>query len=278
MLKDKIPFLNNYTAPFKTLGFYGCGNMGEAILKGLVNGRSNRPVNINIVGRSLSRLGYLEKNYTVNTSNSPTILNDCEVIILGFKPQNLEDISEIKCRGKIIISMLAGVKLEKIKETFVGGRYVRVMPNLGHFEGKGMTGIYYGSKFTKKDKEAVSGIFEESGTTLEVKKEETIDPLGAISGCGPAYYFYFTEMLTQAAVKLGFSPDDAEVLARETLIGAAAVMENNPDDSAAEWREKVTSKKGVTEQALLSFKKDKLGKIIETAVKKAEAKSIEFGK
>lgn len=261
------------------MGFYGCGNMGEAVLHGVMAPKFGRPAKVVVVGRNMGRLGKLEKQYTISTSNTPSALQDCDVILLGFKPQNLSEIPEFKSRGKIIVSMLAGTPIKKIQKVFPGGRYVRTMPNLGQFVEAGMTGMYFGaSKFSKDDKKAVQEIFSAGGEVLEVSNEDDLNPLGAISGSGPAYYFYFTEQLIKAAQALGFNEEDSELLARQTLLGAAKILDENPDDTAAEWREKVTSKKGVTEQAILSMEKDKLGAIIQRATKAAEKKSKELGK
>ena len=279
------------------LAFIGCGNMGEAFLKNCLEYKLFKNSEIFVLEKSTNRKNYLENIYKIKVFDKFEDLQEiCDIFFLAIKPQGLADFKSFEMSNKIIISILAGTKISRISEKFKNAKIVRTMPNLGQFVNQGMTGINFSetenteflennNKLSSKaenllnsdEKNIVKNIFKAGGKIVEVQQEADLDKITAISGSGPAYYFLFTEFLKKAAENIGLDQKNAEILAKQTLIGAAEILKNNPQDSAKIWRERVTSKGGTTEQAILKFQENNLEEIIQKSVNACEKKAIELG-
>jgi len=261
------------------LGFLGCGNMGTAILDGVV---SNEIVSetIWVANKEKKKNEVLAEKYGVQTTEKATDLQECDVVILGIKPQGLEELKFVPKEGAIIISFLAGTSVSRLREKFPSARIVRTMPNLGQFAGKGMTGIFLdpNSGFEEPEIELVTSMFAAGGQVLQLDIEEKIDWIGAISGSGPAYFFLFAKYLSESAVELGFTEEEASLIVRQTLLGTGEVANQFQENSLAEWQKKVMSPGGTTEQAIFTFEKGKLDVLVQKAVKAAMKRTKEMGK
>jgi len=266
----------------KKIGIIGCGNMGEAIFARL--GEKVEKSTALMVGElDAARRSAMQERYKiiVQTDNN-YIVKYCDVIILAVKPQDLELVlkQEVCCGvspKKLIISIAAGATTKFI-ETIIGADVpvVRAMPNMPALVGKAMTALSAGSSAGRTDMELAGEIFRAIGDVVEVN-EEMIDAVTAISGSGPAYFFYFVEALAEAAVKLGLDRKTSEELAVKTAIGSASLLDAM-GESPAELRKKVASKGGTTEAALNVFEERKLKKIIEDAAAAACERSKELSK
>ena len=152
------------------------------------------------------------------------------------------------------------------------------MPNLGQFVDQGMTGVFWDSSlFSEVEREIIRCIFSSGGEMVEVNQEEKLDAITAISGSGPAYFFYLTDILTEKAQELGFSPAQAKKLAEMTCIGASAILENG-ENSAHEWINGVASKKGTTQAAIDFLSAHSFKQIFKEGVQQAYNKSKELAK
>lgn len=249
------------------LGFFGCGNMGEAFLKSILSQKVFESQDIIVCNREAEKNNRLAKQYNVKTTLAPSGLQDCDILMVAFKPQNLAEISFVPRKGMVVVSMLAGKTIEKVQEKFMNTKIVRIMPNLGQFVDFGVTGVVFDptTNFEDVEREIVFLILESGGKVLELETETRLDQLSTISGSGPAYFFLFAEKLVEAAQKYGFSEEEADLLVRQTFLGSAEIAKQNPDNTFALWREKVTSPKGTTEQAIRVFEEADLGKIVEEA-------------
>lgn len=211
------------------------------------------------------------------TKNNRAAVQDASVIILSVKPQiSGRVLEEIKgtIGNTLIISVMAGISLAAIQYA-LGQKcsVIRVMPNLAAVNGESMSVWVKSKEVTKTQEEYALRILESIGRELELKSEAQIDKATAISGSGPAYFFYLTELLEKNAIELGFTPAQARVLAEQTLIGSTGLIRSS-GLSASRLRASVTSKGGTTEAALLQFEKenlpDRIRKGIAAAYKKAE--------
>lgn len=244
--------------------------MGEAFLKSVLGQKLFSSSGILICEKKEERCAQLRDKYGVQTTQDPLDLQNCAYLILAFKPQNLADI-QFPTSSMIVITMLAGKTIASVKKKFLSTKVVRIMPNLGQFVGQGMTGVVFDStaSFTSQEEEIVKNILTSGGKILTLESEEKLDQLSTISGSGPAYFFLFAEQLVQTAKQYGFSEEEADLLVRQTFLGSAEIMRQNPEDSFALWRERVTSPKGTTEQALRVFQEADLQKIITEAAQSA---------
>ena len=180
-------------------------------------------------------------------------VREADLVLLGVKPWQAVDMAREVATdlrpGAVVVSVAAGVTTASLEAVLPDSvAVVRAMPNTPARVMRGVTGIAGGSRATTDQINAVAQLFEHVGAVLVVH-ESQIDDVTAISGSGPAYLFYFTEMFEQAARRRGFNAADAQLLARETVIGAAELLAQS-DQTATELRRRVTSPQGTTERAV----------------------------
>ena len=264
------------------LGIIGCGNIGEAIIKGIVSKKILNRKNIYASDKIKAKEANLRKRYGVKILSLNSILvRKSQIIILAVKPQDAQKVlGEIRYfidRSKLVISIMAGIKTEKIRNII--GRSVpvaRVMPNMAAFVGESFSAISY-NKFVKNvHKDIVRELFNGIGQITEID-EKMQDAFTALSGSGPAYFFYMVECFVKAALKEGFSRKEALRLVVQTIKGSAKVL--TLSGVTPEFlRKNVTSKGGTTEAAIKVFKKRVLKRIIIDAVKAAVKRSKELSR
>jgi pyrroline-5-carboxylate reductase len=264
----------------KTIGIIGGGNMGTAILKGLIENKLCPADYISVCELDNKRAVDLKRAYKVSTGDLNTVISNAEIIILAVKPQDMESVlSQIRqTEGKLFISVAAGLTT-KFFEKQLGGkvRVIRAMPNLPALIGKGITG-YCAGQFVKEGDEGNAGlILEALGGAIRFKESE-MDAVTAVSGSGPAYVFFFVEQWIDAAVKLGLNQREARYLVHQTVRGSAEFLKDSINDVSG-LRAMVTSKGGTTEAAMKVFLKgDKLGKLMKDALTAAKKRAGELAK
>jgi len=249
------------------IGIIGVGNMGRAIAS-----RLNKRMLISDV--DARKLRNAKKKNTLIAKNNIDLVKRADIIILAVKPQNIARVmKEIApfSKGKLIISIAAGIKTKFIERRIGKARVIRVMPNMPAIVGRGISALAKGRSASKKDLAAARMIFLTLGEVVEVR-ESLMDAVTAVSGIGPAYYFLFTEALEKAAAGLGLNKRLASQLAKATFIGTAEVAKNT-DITMRDFIDKVASKGGATEAALKTFKKTGFERIIKEALKAARNRS-----
>jgi pyrroline-5-carboxylate reductase len=202
-----------------------------------------------------------------------------ETVILSITDSDLYKIKE----KKLIISVAAGIRIEKYESLFYKKLneneirnlpVIRVMPNTPGLVLEGMSGFCKNSHTTKDDTLKAIGILESMGDVMEVE-ESMMDAVTAVSGSGPAYFFYFIEALSEAGVKAGLSSEDALHLSIATIKGAAKLLDLS-EDSPATLRKNVTSPGGTTEAALAVMAAGNVKETIIKAVLRAAERSKEL--
>ena len=193
------------------IGFVGAGNMGQAILKGLINSGISQN-NLVAITKTADSSKKIATDFKVHASNKIEDIKDCDVVFIGVKPQNINEVlPEIKKSLKdnaLLISLAVGIKTENLEKSFENKvKVIRAMPNTPALVGKGVTGLAKGKNATDVDLEIAQKLFSSVGKVVVVD-ENLIDVVAAASGSGPAYYFYVTEAITQAAIELGLSKEN----------------------------------------------------------------------
>jgi pyrroline-5-carboxylate reductase len=263
------------------IGIVGTGNMGEAILKGLLDNVLTAQ-DIICVDKSQESLDRISKAYQVVCSAEISAIKDCDVVLLAVKPQNMDEV--LPLLGKIIsdktliISIAVGITSSFIVKNLGIDKasVVRAMPNTPALVGKGVTGLAKG-EFATDDQLTIAKNLMEAVGQVVVVNENQIDIVAAASGSGPAYYFYVTELLIEAAVSHGLSRDVAQVLVENTFVGSSALFENS-DDDVVELRKKVTSPKGTTQSAIEFLESKDLKSIWQNALGAAIKRAEEISK
>jgi len=259
-----------------SIGFIGGGNMGEAIIGGLR--KSDQQLQIRVCNRSNSeRMLRLVDQYAVTASKFEDTVENSRVLIIAVKPKDvlgvLKQLKDYELKDKLIISVAAGVPLKVFYGHLRGVAIVRAMPNTSSAVLHSMTGLVSGENVTEEQIEIGEQIFAAIGKTMWIP-EEKMNALISVSGSAPAYFYLFAECLIKAGVHLGLSEEEAEILVRETLIGAGKMLAES-DKSPGMLREAVTSPNGTTFAALKVFTDDKLPQTVlkaaQACVQRAEA-------
>jgi pyrroline-5-carboxylate reductase len=263
------------------IGIVGTGNMGEAILKGLLDNVLTAQ-DIICVDKSQESLDRIAKAYQVVCSAEISAIKDCDVVLLAVKPQNMDEVlpllGKVITEKTLIISIAVGITSSFIVKNLGIDKasVVRAMPNTPALVGKGVTGLAKGEFATDAQLTIAKNLMEAVGQVVVVN-ENQIDIVAAASGSGPAYYFYVTELLIEAAVSHGLSRDVAQVLVENTFVGSSALFESS-DDDVVELRRKVTSPKGTTQSAIEFLESKDLKSIWQNALGAAIKRAEEISK
>jgi len=266
----------------KKIGIIGFGNMGEAILKSLLDKGVAQKPNTYVSDSDQGRALYARSKYAANHSKTnKELLASVDIVILAIKPQDLKalssEISKDLRPNTLVISILAGVSTKKLESLFKGKPHIiRVMPNMPAKVGFGVSAISAGKHAGDQDKKNAAVIFRAVGDVIELD-EELMNAVTAISGSGPAYFFYLVELLIRAGVSYGLSFDLAKTLAMKTFQGSARLMESLNEEPEF-LRKKITSKGGTTEAAFKVFEKRKFEDVFMAAISAAAKRSKELSR
>ena len=213
----------------KQVGVLGTGNMGEALIHGLLYGHLCRPDQIFCSDVRPERQKAIREKYGVKTtSHNVEVVKQSEIVILSVKPQIMkqvvDEIAKYLDLSKLIISIAAGVPLGAIESCARKDlKLIRVMPNICVSVREGVSAIAGGKHALKEDLMMAKTIFDSVGKSIFIE-EYLLDAVTGLSGSGPAYIFLIIDALADAGVKVGLSRDDALILAPQTVLGAAKML------------------------------------------------------
>ena len=262
----------------KKIACIGTGAMGGAIMRAVCN--KFDPNNITVSNRTLEK----GKSFANDTGcrfadNNKDCIKDAKYIFIAVKPAFLSDLfTEIKNdipSDAVIISMAAGVKIEKL-ESFAKARYVRIMPNVPAQIAKGMTALSCKDNITSEELSDITEIVETAGKVEQVP-EKLMDCVTGVSGSGPAFVFMFIEAMADAAVRCGMPRKQAYTYAAQTVMGSAAlVLETGKHPG--ELKDSVTSPAGTTIEGVAALESNGMRNAVIEAVTASYNKSVSLGK
>lgn len=263
----------------QTICFVGAGNMATSLIGGLIANQHDA-ANITACDINDEPLTQLQKRFQIKIStDATTSAAKADIVMLAVKPQIMREVCEVLSGlqhnpDQLFISIAAGVPADAIDNWLGGNRaIVRCMPNTPALLQLGATGLAANPRVSETQKQSAEMIMQAVGISIWVDNESDLDAVTAISGSGPAYFFYFIELLEAAGVELGLPRQTAATLARQTALGAATMAK---DEDVIKLRQQVTSKKGTTEQAILSFQQDQLDKLVARATAAAHRRALEL--
>jgi pyrroline-5-carboxylate reductase len=257
----------------------GAGKMGVALARGWLDA-GLPPNNLLLVDPSPGEAAReLAEDFGVTISSEAVGLQP-NVLVLAVKPQVIDTVMQslrpIIGPHTLALSIAAGIDIARLSRGLDTGRVIRTMPNTPAQIGKGITGAVAGPDVGPEGREAADALLRAAGPVVWFDDEGQLDVVTAISGSGPAYVFHLVEALAAAGKKLGLSDAVADQLARQTVIGSAALMEADPATPAV-LRQNVTSPNGTT-AAGLSVLMEGLAPLIEATVDAAYKRSQELGR
>ena len=259
------------------ISFIGGGNMAQALIGGLLS--RGLPATRITVSDPVEQVRQLlqEKDVQVMDDNIAAI-QDADIVVFAVKPQVLGTILKSVnglFDGKLVISIVAGAEIATIARLIGSERIVRVMPNTPALVQTGAHGMYATDAVDAKDRELATQVLAATGLAIWVNSEAQIDAVTAVSGSGPAYFFYMMESMIRAGKNMGLDEKVATALTLQTALGAAQ-MAITSANTPAELRKNVTSPNGTTQAALEVFDRAQISQNIQTALAAAQKRSQEL--
>jgi len=251
--------------------------MGLTYAKSLLNAHIVNEESLMLLEKSEEKAEKIKELEVGTVYGEPdNYIKEADLIILAVKPQDSDvlfgKIKNFIDHQQVVLSIMAGIPIDKISSALGSKKIIRAMPNLPAQVGSGMTVYTSSEDVTRIELVMVQNILNSTGKTIYVDKEQLIDASTAISGSGPAYVFFYIQSLIDSAMNLGFSQSEAELLAYTTFKGTINLF-NKHNFSCEEWISKVASRGGTTEAALNSYKendvKKKLGEAYTAAFQRA---------
>ncbi len=278
----------------KTVGCIGSGMMGGALMEAVAKKIGGDKIYVTDIDSAKAQ-AFAKKIGARTLATNDEIVEKCDVVFLAVKPAYIDDVlkgiaNKFSAGRKILVSMAAGVSLERIKKAFelsqkvsnsIGASFylphlVRIMPNLPATVGEAMIALSPDTDTTQEESSFVKDLLSLSGK-VEIVPEKLMDAVTAISGSGPAYAFLFIEALADAAVRFGMPRAQAYTYAAQTLKGAAALaMEDSR--SISELKDAVCSPAGTTIEGVIALEKNGFRSAVIEAATAAYEKSVSLGK
>lgn len=232
-----------------SIGVLGYGRMGQAIIGGL----AKNEYEISIFDPYLSddaRNMAIIKGFKIN----PEEYSSFDILLVAVKPQTFAQVCssslpKMLSAETLLVSIMAGISIDKIKEMTGASNICRTMPNTPGQIGEGVTAYITSENLSENSIKNIENLLSPLGMVLKLDNEKQIDAVTSVSGCGPAYVFHFVDALTAAGISEGLSEEMAQNLARQTIIGSAALLKASKN-SPLELRAEVTSPGGATAAAL----------------------------
>ncbi len=277
--------MNTIQAPILALG---AGNMAHAILSGAVRAGWLNPDRVGVLDPNPGRRVLFQHAFAEPKHACDWLTRHADtrpIVLLAVKPQMLSEalpplvrsLRDFGAPGCTFISILAGTRIERIVSAVRSeDRVIRVMPNTPAQIGLGMTAIANDNAPDPHDLEQTRAIFEGVGKVIEIP-EALLDAFTAVAGSGPAYLFYLAEGMIRAAESLGFTPQQAGLIVRQTLLGSSSLLAQS-DDMPSELRARVTSKNGTTHAATTILDDRQVMDAIVAALTAARDRGVELGR
>ena len=266
----------------KKICILGTGNMGEALVSGLIGSASSKPQNIICTDVREAKLKAIQEKYGVQTTaDNLDAVTKSDIVIYAVKPQImaavLKETAEKLDMSKLIISIAAGVPMEAI-ESFLNKklRLIRVMPNIAAAVKEAATAVAAGKNASEEDIKLAMTVFNSIGRTVFIPENYLMDAITGLSGSGPAYIFLIVEAMADAGVKVGLSRQEALFLSAQTVLGAAKMLIETREHPG-QLRDRVTSPGGTAIAGLATLEEGGLRTTLINAVEVATNRSRELG-
>ena len=262
-------------------GFIGAGKMAEAMIGALVRSASAARGQILVSDVDPARIERLASLYgTQGFRDNRHVAANCRVLVLAVKPQQLDavlaEIAPAVTTEHLVISIAAGKRIATFEAALPGARVVRVMPNVASLVAEGMSVFTLGLHATEDDRRTAADLLQTFGRVLELP-EAQFDAVTALSGSGPAFFALFLQELANAAVGEGLKPDDALLLAEQTMLGTARLLldrRQTPDELITS----VTSARGTTAAGLEVLRAPAFSRLLKETIAAAARRSRELSR
>jgi pyrroline-5-carboxylate reductase len=260
----------------------GCGNMGLIYARAFLKYNIVSKENLLLAEKNETRKEELLKLNVgkVTVVNDPKIA-ESEIIIIAVKPQDFEalatELKPVLLSAKCIISIMAGMKMKRIENALNNSNIIRAMPNSPAELGMGMTAFTASKSLPIEQIRKAENLLGTTGRCVFLDNEDLLDAVTALSGSGPAYFFYVVKHMIEAGKQMGFDEATSSMFVKQTMLGSFHLI-NNANKSLDELIKSVASKGGTTEAALSVFNDTEVGENIQKGIVKARDRSVELSK
>lgn len=264
------------------IAIVGCGNMGMAFAKSFLQYNLVRTDDLLLIEKSTDRSAALkhEKAGVVVDTIGPHV-GETDLIILSVKPQDFASVHEalraIIQPGQIVLSIMAGIPIAQIQEKLNHPLVVRAMPNTPAMLGMGITGFTAAQAVDGASLRRIENLINATGRSIFLEDEAMLDAVTALSGSGPAYFYYVVKAMIDAGRQMGFDEAVSALLVKQTMLGAYHLI-NTADKSLDDLIKAVASKGGTTEAALRAFESGALSDTLVAGIKAAQTRATELSK
>lgn len=265
----------------RTIGFIGAGNMAEALISGLLHGKRITPAQLLASDINASKVARLRENYKIEAaSTNRDVAKQADVLVLAVEPQVLDkalaDLGVVIREETLLISVAAGYPIARIAHYVPGTtQIVRSMPNTPSLIREGVTAVAYDDRLSDAHASIVRALFESIGQVVKVE-EGALDAVTGLSGGGPAYVYVMIEALADGGVKAGLPRETAQLLAAQTVSGAARMVLELREHPGI-LKDRVASPGGTTISGLHELERGGLRATLISAVEAATRRSQELG-
>lgn len=263
------------------LGVIGCGNMGYALLKGIVNGAEPKYAGIYISDINAARTDLFNREFGAVVGSNQETIAAADIVFLAVKPAQLKEVlttTRNKWQSKkLLVSIAAGITTRLIEDVMgMEIPVVRVMPNTPCLVAEGVSAVCGGKYASPEHLHMVEAIFSNLGTAI-ITEEKNLDAVTAVSGSGPGYAYLVAEAMIDAAVNMGLNSEMARELVVNTIKGSMTMLQKTGEHPAV-LKAQVSSPGGTTIAGLRQLEGNGIRKAFFTAVENAYQRSVELGK
>ena len=263
------------------IAILGAGNMGVAFSRSFLKYELVKPHHLQMIIRGEKKVGKFKKEFPeVKISYfEEANVEDADLIVISVKPQDFQYVAEhlpfqLK-EHQLVLSIMAGVKIEKIQKALHHQNVVRAMPNSPTLIGMGITGYTAAESITFNQILQIERLLNSTGRAVYLEDENLLDSVTALSGSGPAYFYYFVDAMIKAGIKMGINENLSKLFVKQTMVGAYHLI-NNSDKNLDELIKEVASKGGTTEAALKVFEDNAFKEILQNGILAAENRAKEL--
>lgn len=259
----------------------GAGKMGTSFSKSFLKYELIKPANLHLITRTEHKKGLLREEFPgAVVSSFDTVENiDADLVIIAVKPQDFKFVAENLAfkfnENQMLLSIMAGISIEKIQQYFGHRKVVRAMPNSPTLLGMGITGYTSAEGISFSDLIQVERLLNSTGRSVYLEDEGLLDGVTALSGSGPAYFYYIVDAMIKAGTEMGIDENLSKLFVKQTMLGAYHLI-NNSDKSLEELIKDVASKGGTTEAAIKTFEENQLKDTLRKGILAAENRAREL--
>lgn len=263
------------------IAILGAGNMGLSFSKSFLKYDLIKPENLQLITRNESKISKITEEFPKSKISIFQDVDelDADLIIIAVKPQDFQFVAEnfkfLLKENQMVLSIMAGIKIVKIQKLLNHPLVVRAMPNSPTFLGMGITGYTSAEGISFNQLINIERFLNSTGRSVYLENEDLLDGVTALSGSGPAYFYYIVDAMIKAGMKMGIDENLSKLFVQQTMLGAYHLI-NNSEKSLEELIKDVASKGGTTEAALKTFEENNFKEILQKGILNAEKRAKEL--